>query len=98
MADTLQLPATITVIDSSSKTNKAMGWKVLVWNDNVNSFEHVIASLMKVIKLDKEKAEKHTLQVHKEGCSVVWSGHKEYAEAKAFHLCNEGINATIEHG
>jgi len=89
--------ATITISDTSSKTEKALNWKVIVWNDDVNTFEHVIASLMKVIKCDKEKAEKYTLQVHKEGCSVVWSGHKEYAEAKAFHLCNEGINASIEH-
>lgn len=98
MSNTAQLPAPVIVIDSSSKTEKAMGWKVLVWNDNVNTFEHVIACLMKVVKMDKEKAEKAALQVHKEGCSVVWSGHKEYAEAKAFHLCNEGINATIERG
>lgn len=93
---TLEAPRPVIISDTSSKTEKALNCKVLVWNDEVNTFEHVISCLMKIIKMDKEKAEKHTLQVHKEGRSIVWSGHREYAEAKAFHLGTEGITATVE--
>lgn len=90
------MSATVVITDSSQKTAHAMGWSVMVWNDQVNTFDHVISSLMKVVHLPKAAAEKYTKQVHEAGCAAVWIGHKEYAEAKAFHLCQEGINATIE--
>lgn len=94
----LEAPAapTIGVItDSSSKTEKAMHWKIILLNCNCHSFQQVEDALVKIIHCTKEKAKEYALQVHKEGKSVVYNGHKERAEAKYFHLKEENLEVEL---
>ena len=48
--------------------------KVILFNDEVHTFEEVIAQLMKAVKCTVAKAEALTLEVHQNGKAVVYAG------------------------
>lgn len=77
------------------KTDKALGWKVILWNDEYNSFQHVEYVLQRVVRMSLEKAQETAIKIDKEGRAVVYEGHKERVEAVCFELQREGLNATI---
>ena len=46
---------------------------LVVFNDDVNTFEHVTRTLIKVCKHTQEQAEQCTLIIHYKGkCQVLW--------------------------
>jgi len=56
-------------------------WNVIVRNDNHNTFDHVAATLARVIPgvtLDRGYA--FADRIHHSGLAIVWSGHREPAE------------------
>jgi ATP-dependent Clp protease adaptor protein ClpS len=56
-------------------------YKVIVLNDNFNTFEHVANCLMKYIpNMTGHRAWELTHQVHYEGQAIVWVGPQEPAE------------------
>ncbi len=83
---TMEMGRTVVISDTSSRTDKAMQWKVVLLNCNCHSFTDVEDALVKVIRCSSEKAKEFALKVHKEGQAVVFVGHKEQAEFKYFHL------------
>lgn len=48
--------------------------KVILFNDDVHTFEEVIYQLIKAIRCDYEKAKALTYQVHNYGKAIVYSG------------------------
>ena len=67
-------------------------WKVVVLNDDHNTFEHVIATFCQVLPaVSPEKAEKLAWQIHRSGLALVWSGHKERAELYHEQLKDAGL-------
>jgi ATP-dependent Clp protease adaptor protein ClpS len=48
--------------------------KVILFNDDVHSFDDVIYQLIKAIRCDLEKAKALTFQVHNAGKAVVFGG------------------------
>ena len=78
-----------------SKTDKAMGWKVVLWNDDVNSFSYVEQTLQRIIHCNLDQAMKYSSAVHKEGKVIVYQGHRERCEAIALSLMASGLSSTI---
>ena len=72
------------------------GWRVVVLNDPVNLMSYVVLVFKKVFGFDEPKARKHMLEVHEQGRSIVWSGHREKAEAYAFTLQQWHLTAVLE--
>jgi ATP-dependent Clp protease adaptor protein ClpS len=58
-------------------------YAVILHNDDVNGFDHVVGVLRKVFHYGRVKAIKLTLEAHLKGRSIVWSGMLEHAELKA---------------
>jgi ATP-dependent Clp protease adaptor protein ClpS len=48
--------------------------KVILFNDDLHSFDEVIYQLIKAIRCDLEKAKALTFQVHNSGKAVVFGG------------------------
>jgi ATP-dependent Clp protease adaptor protein ClpS len=48
--------------------------KVILFNDDVHSFDDVIYQLIKAIRCDLEKAKALTFQVHNSGKAIVFGG------------------------
>jgi ATP-dependent Clp protease adaptor protein ClpS len=69
---------------------------LIVFNDHVNSFDHVIDSLVKVCKHDVIQAEQCTWLVHYKGKCQVKKGDYEELEAMCTGLLNRGITAEIQ--
>lgn len=71
-------------------------WKVIVWDDPVNTMDYVVFVFQKIFGYGKEKATKLMLEVHNDGKSVVASGGRELMEAHVFRLHEFSLWATLE--
>ncbi len=49
-------------------------YRVVLFNDEVHSFDEVIEQIIKAIQCSRQKAEKHTWEVHTRGRSIVYAG------------------------
>ena len=69
---------------------------LVVHNDNFNTFDHVINTLIKVCKHDVQQAEQCTYLIHYKGkCSVKNGSFNELKPMKE-GITDAGISATIE--
>jgi ATP-dependent Clp protease adaptor protein ClpS len=71
-------------------------WQVVVHNDPVNLMTYVTIVFQKVFGYPREKAERHMLEVHQKGRSILWSGVRERAEFYVQQLHGYLLLATIE--
>ena len=69
---------------------------IVLHNDDVNSFDHVIESLMKVCDHDNVQAEQCTWIIHYKGRCGVKRGDFESLEPMCTALLELGISAEIE--
>lgn len=78
---------------SSQVTSKPYpNYKVIVLNDDFNTFEHVHNCLMKYIPgMTDDRAWELTNQVHFEGQAIVWVGPEEQAELYHQQLRRAGL-------
>jgi ATP-dependent Clp protease adaptor protein ClpS len=70
-------------------------FQLVVYNDDVNTFEHVIECLIKVCRHTKEQAEQCTLLIHYKGKCTVKSGTFETLLPLCQAMCDKGISAEI---
>ena len=85
-------------IEQETRSQEAVDvpWQVVVHNDPVNLMSYVTMVFEKVFGFSREKAEKHMLEVHREGRSVVWSGLRERGELYVQQLHGYLLLATLE--
>ena len=71
------------------------GYNLIVYNDEVNTFEHVIDTLIKVCKHNSIQAEQCTLLIHNTGKCKVKNGELDELEAMCTKICKKGISAEV---
>jgi len=71
-------------------------WQVVVHNDPVNLMTYVTMVFQRVFGYPREKAERHMLEVHQKGRSILWSGVRERAEFYVQQLHGHLLLATLE--
>ena len=77
---------------TGSRTGGA--WRVIVLNDDHNTFEGVASALAQTIPgVDFDKGMQFANTIHNAGRTVVWSGHRELAEL--YHSELEGHGLTL---
>jgi len=69
---------------------------LIVFNDDVNSFDHVIATLIKVCKHTEIQAEQCTWIIHYKGKCQVKRGIYEKLEPICTALLDRGLSAEIQ--
>ena len=87
MSQTIELPRV-----GGPGTGTGGAWKVIVRNDNHNTFDHVAATLARVVpgvSLDQGYAMAE--QIHQRGLAIVWTGEKETAELYWEQLRDAGL-------
>jgi len=68
---------------------------LVVFNDEVNTFDHVIDTLIKICKHTLEQAEQCTLLIHYKGkCTVKIGSFDELAPMRN-DICARGISAEV---
>ena len=70
--------------------------RLVLWNDDHNSFEWVIYCLMTLLGFAFDKAEKAAWTVHIEGKEVIKTGSKESLEPYKKLLDERGLTVSIE--
>ena len=70
--------------------------QLIVWNDDVNTFEWVIESLMEVCNHSYEQAEQCAYIIHFKGKYAVKEGFYEILKPMCDAITDRGINATLE--
>jgi ATP-dependent Clp protease adaptor protein ClpS len=71
-------------------------FNLIVWNDNVNTFEWVIETLVDVCGHSQEQAEQCAFIIHFQGKYAVKQGDYETLKPMREEITNRGISATIE--
>lgn len=69
--------------------------ELVVYNDEVNTFDHVIDTLVKVCDHELEQAEQCTWIIHYNGKCSVKAGSYEDLAPKKTAICDRGINAEV---
>ena len=66
--------------------------RVIVLDDDVNTFQHVVNSLVKIIpNMNEDKAWGLARKIDQEGSAEVWAGPLEQAELYHQQLSSEGL-------
>ena len=85
---------TIEEIRQDSGSGLDERWRVIVLNDNHNTFEGVAFALAQTIPgVDYTKGIALATKIHTTGQAIVWSGHRELAEL--YHSQLEGYGLTL---
>ena len=90
------MPGTIVETETETLQETDTPWNVVVHNDPVNLMSYVTRVFQKVFGFSKERAERHMLEVHQKGRSIVWMGQRERAEAYVQQLHGCLLLATLE--
>jgi len=93
-------PSTIDAptIEKETRAEEALDvpWQVVVHNDPVNLMSYVTMVFQRVFGYPRDRAERHMLEVHHNGRSILWSGMREPAELYVQQLHGYLLLATIE--
>lgn len=81
---------TLTITDTEDPCN------LIVWNDEVNTFEWVIETLMEVCGHSAEQAEQCAYIIHFQGKYAVKNGSFDDLKPQCEAITDRGIGATIE--
>ena len=75
-------------------------WRVIVRNDNHNTFDHVAQTLARVLPgVSLERGHQFADSIHNSGQAIVWSGARELAEHYWEQLGAAGLTmAPLERG
>lgn len=95
MAQTVELPRV-----GGPGTGSGGLWRVIVLNDDFNTFDHVAETLARVIPgVTLAEGYRFADRIHNTGQAIVWSGPKETAELYWEQLNEAGLTmAPLEQG
>ena len=92
-------PGTGTIDDVDVSNIFGMPHNVILFNDNVNSFEDVIIQIIAAVNCSPSRAGSIALEAHEKGRAVAFSGHLERCESVESILSGPPLNlgTKIEH-
>lgn len=82
--------------DTDLLTDVETPCQLIVWNDEVNSFDWVIQTLVEVCAHSLEQAEQSAMIIHTKGKYAVKEGGYDFLKPMCDAITERGIGATIE--
>ena len=76
-------------------TEDILGHQIILFNDEVNTFDHVINTLIRVCKHSSEQAQQCTLIIHFKGKCTVKTGPVDKLKPQCQGILDAGIQAEI---
>jgi ATP-dependent Clp protease adaptor protein ClpS len=86
----------IHIEETETKEHLDVPWNVIVHNDPINLMSYVTMVFQRVFGYPRDRAERHMLEVHEKGRSLVWSGGREQAEHYVHQLHSYQLLAQME--
>jgi len=85
-----------TVLDPKKSKVKYPEARVIVLDDNINTFQHVANCLLRIIpSMSEQRAWGLTIKVDKTGSAEVWRGNLEEAELYHEQLLSKGLTMAL---
>ena len=84
------------LVDDDVLVEESPSYSLVVWNDDVNTFDWVIETLQDVCGHSPEQAQQCTLLIHYKGKCVVKKGEYEDLKSQCDAITDRQIGATIE--
>lgn len=72
--------------------------RIVVFNDDVNTFDWVIECFMEILGHSSVQAEQLALMIHTKGKATVKTGPKQELEPLTQALCDRGLSAVLQEG
>lgn len=69
-------------------------WSLILYNDDIHTFDEVVFQLMKALKCDKDTAQDLTLAAHLNGSTIVFEG--DFSECFKINLILSEIQLLTE--
>lgn len=82
------------VVDILTETDA--GYSLTVWNDDINTFDWVMETLVDVCAHSPEQAEQCSLLIHYKGKCIVKKGELHVVQPMCEAILDRHINATID--
>ena len=95
-APPLTVPGIVPDQDADSKDSLEPGYLVVCWNDPVNFMDYVTHVFQRVFGWNRQQAERHMLEVHEQGRSVLARESLEKAEFYVHRLQQFHLHSTLE--
>ena len=92
----LNNPRTVELMETDILTANDDPFSLIVWNDEVNTFEWVIETLIEVCGHSAEQAEQCAMIIHTKGKYAVKLGSYDELKPICDAITDRGIGATIE--
>ena len=89
-SDTATLPRV------EEKVRQLPPYKVILHNDDVSEFEHVIGAILKLTVLNEQDAILRAIEAHETGVSLLLVTHKERAELYVEQFATFQLTVTCE--
>lgn len=89
-------PDTAVLPDQDQRVQQLPPYKVVLHNDDVNEFGHVILTILKLTPLEEERAVLCTIEAHETGHSVLLITNKERAELYVEQFASCRLTVTCE--
>lgn len=84
------------LLDESILTELANSYYLILWNDDFNTFDHVIVCLITICEHEQLQAQQCALIVHNKGKCKIKSGPLEKMKFYKTALVEQGLSVTIE--
>lgn len=89
-------PAELPGEDQDTMVMEQHSYSLVVWNDEVNTFDWVIETLIDICKHSQEQAEQCALLIHNKGKYAVKNGSYETLKPQCDAITERAIGATVE--
>lgn len=89
-------PITTPMVQNERRVEQLPPFRVILHNDDVNTFEHVIRSILKLTDLNEHEAIQRTIEAHQTGSSLLLVTHKERAELYVEQFASFTLTVTCE--
>jgi ATP-dependent Clp protease adaptor protein ClpS len=90
-----EMPLVETQLQEDEVAVEAKVYSLVVFNDDINTFDWVIETLVAVCQHSPEQAEQCTLLIHFKGKCAVKQGEFEELAPMRNAICNRGIGAEL---
>ena len=71
-------------------------YRVILHNDDVNTFEHVIRAILRLTPLNEKEAATRALEAHETGVALLLVTHRERAELYVEQFASASLTVTCE--
>ena len=83
-------------VPSERKPRQLPPYRVLLHNDDVNTFEHVIKSIVRLTPVQPKEAVVRAIEAHETGVALLLVTHLERAELYVEQFASLSLTVTIE--